>query len=276
MAWQVHHPSLSGAWYPKSADRIRDFLSSAGIEAVSDSSCAAIAPHAGWSFSGKAAARAVASLADSDLIILIGGHLHASQSPQILPFSAYSTPLGMIESDAHFLEVLREEIDLVENPEPDNTTEVLLPLIAALHPRTPVILLRAAPNDKIIGLVKAVEESSRRTGLRPALLGSTDLTHYGDPYGFTPRGNAASAIDWVRAENDKALIDAALELDWRGVIRAGLERRSACSSGAAAAAVYYAELRGCTRGELLSYHTSYEVSPGEIIVGYGALTFPCH
>lgn len=275
MAWPVHYPTLAGAWYPKSERRIREFLDSAEIGTRSGTACAAVAPHAGWTFSGKAAARAVASLAECDLIILVGGHLHPSQSLQLLPFSAFSTPAGIIDCDCAFIEELRREIDLRENPEPDNTTEVLLPLIAALRPRTPVVLLRAAPNEGILQLVEAVEECVRRTKKRPVILGSTDLTHYGAAYGFTPRGSAAAAVDWVRDENDRALIDAALNLDWRGVIRTGVERRAACSSGAAAAAVCYAQRRGCRNGELLSYHTSYDLSPGEVIVGYGAVSFPC-
>ena len=273
MSWPIHRPTLSGSWYPGSKERIDEFLQSVDLDKVPRTAWAAIGPHAGWVFSGKGAARAVASLAERETIILIGGHLHPSQGVQILPYSGYATPAGRVESDLSFIEILREEIDLEENPQADNTTEVFLPLIAALRPGVRLIVLRAPPSKQVSALVEAIERSSARSGRDPGILASTDLTHYGDPYGFTPRGDASVAIDWVKEENDRALIDAALNLDWRGVIQAGVERRAACS-GAAAAAVYYAARRGATRGELLSYHTSYDLRPGDIIVGYGVISFP--
>ena len=40
-------------------------------------------------------------------------------------------------------------------------------------------------------------------------IGSTDLTHYGPKYGFTPEGAGLSGIEWAKEANDKSFIDLA-------------------------------------------------------------------
>ena len=106
------------------------------------------------------------------------------------------------------------------------------------------------------------------------IIGSTDLTHYGDNYGFTPHGIGAGAGKWVKEVNDRRRIEAlvAVELE-KALERAGREH-SACSVGAAVAAARFAERSGAQGGELLEYRTSYDLSPSPFFVGYAGIIYP--
>ena len=44
-------------------------------------------------------------------------------------------------------------------------------------------------------------------------IGSTDLTHYGPRYGFTPMGTGLEGLRWADRVNDQRFIDLALKLD---------------------------------------------------------------
>jgi Predicted dioxygenase len=151
--------------------------------------------------------------------------------------------------------------------------EVLLPLIAALLPGISILWLRA-PNDSYsIALGQALHSAAESIGRDLFCLGSTDLTHYGPNYGFSPKGRGASAETWVRNVNDKRFIDALLDLDAERALSLGEAERSACSSGGATAALSYARASGATRAELLEYATSLDVRADESFVGYAAIAF---
>jgi AmmeMemoRadiSam system protein B len=107
------------------------------------------------------------------------------------------------------------------------------------------------------------------------VLGSTDLTHYGDNYGFSPRGRGKKALDWVREVNDAAFIQAVLEGDGEKVLRRAEEDLSACSAGAVLGALGFVRASGGGKARLLAYDTSAGAEVGEAVppsfVGYGAL-----
>jgi len=108
-------------------------------------------------------------------------------------------------------------------------------------------------------------------GLR--VIGSTDLTHYGENYGFTGHGTGAEAVTWVRDENDRRVIDAMLALDPQRVMAEARSRQNACCPGAAAAAIQAGRALGATAAETVRYASSYDRSPGESFVGYVGIVF---
>lgn len=62
-------------------------------------------------------------------------------------------------------------------------------------------------------------------------------------------------------------------MDSKGVLKSSADNHSACSSGAAAAAMRFAQLSGVSSGELIEYLSSYDVSPSESFVGYAGISF---
>jgi len=105
------------------------------------------------------------------------------------------------------------------------------------------------------------------------VIGSTDLTHYGYNYGFTSKGTGKEAVDWVRNENDRRVIDAMLALEPEQVIAEARANQNACCAGAAATAIEAGKHLGADCADTIAYATSYDKSPGDSFVGYVGIVF---
>jgi AmmeMemoRadiSam system protein B len=234
-----------------------------------------VAPHAGWSFSGSIACHVFQSIrADAETIVVIGGHLAPRSGLLAAPEEGYETPLGVLAADMELLGFLRSKLTLGEDGYADNTVEIQLPLVKYLHPRAQALHLRASPSAEALHLGDQLAAASERLGRRIAVVGSTDLTHYGANYGFTPKGCGAQAVRWVKEVNDRRIIDALLEMEMERALELAGQEQSACSVGGAVAAARFAEKRGAAQGELLEYRTSYDLSPAPFFVGYAGIIYP--
>jgi MEMO1 family protein len=282
---------LPRGWYPDDGESLRELVASwTGKDAASPrGALAAVAPHAGWAFSGRIAAIAVSSLlgvaedaSPAATLVVFGGHLPPGASALAARESAYETPLGPVTADLELLSALEaclgsraasSSLILEPDEEVDNTVEVLLPLVATLMPGRKVLWLRAPNDSSSIELGEAVCAASASLGRSVRAVGSTDLTHYGPNYGFSPKGRGRGAEAWVRDTNDRRFIETLLALDGAEAVERGEAERSACSPGAAAAALAFARSSGATRAELLAYATSLELRRDESFVGYAAMGF---
>jgi len=106
-----------------------------------------------------------------------------------------------------------------------------------------------------------------------AVIGSTDLTHYGPNYGFSPAGQGERALSWVRDVNDRHVVDALTAMDCSSVLELASRERSICSAGGALGAMSFALGMGVTKGQLLRYMTSHEVRPAQSFVGYAGVLY---
>lgn len=276
--------SLPRGWYPDDPDTLRSLVSSwidggQAATARATAAVAAVAPHAGWTFSGRLAARAAASLLPApggDLpqtIVIFGGHLPPGARPLAARESSFDTPLGVLDADSELLAALEASMSLGSDDESDNTVEVLLPIVSQLFPGSRALWLRAPNDASSLALGAALAAAAKSLGRRVACIGSTDLTHYGPNYGFSPKGRGAAAEAWVRGVNDKRFVDALLALDGREALALAEAERSACSAGAAVAALAFALAAGATRAALLAYATSLDVRRDDSFVGYAAIAY---
>jgi len=273
----IRRRQLPPGWYPAGKDqtvrRIEEFLRD-GREAP-PRALAVVAPHAGWEFSGRIACRALRCLPpDTETVVVVGGHLHPEDGVLAAFEQGYESPLGVIEADLDLLERLRTRLPIDEDRCADNTVEIQLPFVRYLLPKARALALRAAPAAIALRLGEAVAACALEAGRRTAVVGSTDLTHYGPNYGFSPRGSGAAALEWVREVNDRRLVDALVALELEKALQLALAERSACSAGGAVAAARFAQVRSCTAGRLLEYATSHDVHPGSSFVGYAAIIYP--
>jgi AmmeMemoRadiSam system protein B len=123
---------------------------------------------------------------------------------------------------------------------------------------------------------KALAALAGKLGRRIAVLGSTDLTHYGTNYGFAPKGFGKEALDWVKNVNDAGFIKAVLSGESGMVLERAQEDYSACSAGAVLGVMGFIQYSGKQKAELLEYRTSADVSGGETpdsFVGYASIAF---
>ncbi len=269
--------SLHG-WYPRSEaetkEEIQDFLKNAREPGVKATFIAGVAPHAGWIYSGKLACNVFKQLTQPcDTIVIVGGHLHP-RSPAIAAFEeGYDTPFGPIDADLNLLNDVRAAMEIEEDAEPDNTVEIQLPFAKYFFPKSKALHFRAPPSEKAIQLGAAIAQAAKKANKKVVVLGSTDLTHYGPNYMWSPKGSGKEAVKWVKEVNDKQFIDAVLEFKAKEAIDLANKQKSACSAGAAITTLSFAQNSGAKGSMLLDYYTSYDVQANSSFVGYAGILF---
>lgn len=277
---------LSGTWYSGTASGCRKeiefFIKNATVSPdPSGPVVGGIVPHAGWSYSGSIACDVIRLLSSgnssADALVIFGTHLYPEAPITIMKEGAWETPLGNIaihEPLAREL-ILQApfEIEAAHDDAPDNTIEVQLPLIKYFLPDIKIVPIGAPPSIKSIEMGTAAAAAARKMGLNIIVLGSTDLTHYGPNYGYTPKGRGKAALQWAREINDRSVIAAILSMDPLSVIRDAQQKHNACCAGAAAAALSAGKALGAVQSRLVTYASSHDKSPGESFVGYAGIVF---
>ncbi|MDR2536050.1 MAG: AmmeMemoRadiSam system protein B [Treponema sp.] len=255
---------LPAGWYPQHETQIRDFLSQIPLEVSCRTGLAAAVPHAGWFYSGPIAAAAIAALnPEVDTLVLIGGHLPSGSSPLFAEEDGAVTPLGTLIIDHEYRDLLKSAFISSIFPQgtkpdryQDNTIEVLLPMASYFFPTSRILPFRLPNEIRAFEAGTILAQIGKTLGRKTAVIGSTDLTHYGANYGFAPYGQGKKALDWVREVNDKAFIQSVIQGLPEQILERADQDRSACSVGAVLGTLGFAQAMGSTKGELLGYGTS--------------------
>ena len=276
----VRRAMFAGSWYPSSAAdcerEIAGFLAEAeNFQHPERRLVGGIVPHAGWYFSGGIACNVINLLKDReppDVIAVFGMHLHPGSSCYMMPEGAWETPFGEIPVEEKLAGELAKKFSFkLETPDrfaQDNTVELQLPFIRYFFPDAKIVAMGVPPNKSSLQIGKALVDIAGQIGVAVKVIGSTDLTHYGYNYGFTSKGTGKRALDWVRNENDRRVIDAMLALEPENVLVEALANQNACCAGAAATAIEAAKNLGAIQADEIAYATSYDKSPGDSFVGY--------
>ena len=282
---KVRQPVFAGSWYPAKASEcereIRGFLEEGKKFIPPDRELVGgIVPHAGWYFSGSIACNVIHCLKGEvlpDAVVVFGMHLHPGSQNYMMAEGAWETPFGeILVQEELAAELARKFSFTIETPQSftqDNTIELQLPFIKYFFKDAKIVAMGVPPDNRSLEIGKAVVSISRQLDLQVKVIGSTDLTHYGYNYGFTSKGTGKEAVDWVRNENDRRVIDAMLALEPEQVIAEARANQNACCAGAAATAIETAKLLGADRADEIAYATSYDKSPGGSFVGYVGIVF---
>lgn len=278
----------AGSFYPADAASVKriiqEFLRQDKGAAVSGRAVAAVAPHAGWSYSGRIAMKTVKALLDHSepaTLVLFGAvHAWGVRLPSMTTAERWETPLGDLPVDSELRETLLGSAAPLEADDHahagEHSIEVLLPFVQAFSTNIRILPIATPPVPEALEVGRAVGALAAETASIIALA-STDLTHYGpDFYGFAPRGVGEKALRWVKEENDARIIRLMLDMNAAEIIPEAGMHHNACGPGAVAAAVAFAQTAGATRGVLIEYATSHDVKPyGEPsdFVGYAGVLF---
>jgi AmmeMemoRadiSam system protein B len=218
-----------------------------------------------------------------DTIVLFGVHMHADSPAFVLDGTAVETPLGTIEIDRALTDALVQQgtgagVDIKpltpsRFPE-ENTLELQYPFIKYFVPKARIVVCAVPPSDAAQVLGMAVAGAAEGLDRSLAVVGSTDMTHYGPRFGFEPAGSGKAAFDWVAKENDAAAINALTAMDEKQIIHQGLSRHNMCCAGAACAAAAAAKKMGAVKGVCLDYASSFDpLDPNADFVGYCGMIF---
>ncbi len=244
---------------------------------------AGIVPHAGWIFSGTIAAKVfkcISVRSEPETFILLGAvHTGRPRGNSLYARGSWETPIGEVNIDeevaARLLTLMGE--DVMNDPAAhlgEHSIEVQVPFIKYLCPNAKIVPIALPPNGTHV-TGRRLGEAVLEIGKKIVVVGTTDLTHYGYAYGFTPYGYGEEAKRRMR-ENDLRMIDLVVHMRSPEVRKEAEKNRNACGPGALAAAVSAAGAMGAKTGHLLEYTTSYDVMPEgefEMAVGYAGIVF---
>jgi len=273
-------------WYPNDAEtcssQLEQYLDQLDEKTLPDQKlCAGIVPHAGWMFSGSLAGLTLSALAragaTADTVVLLGGHLGPRSPSWVLQEGVWETPVGDLETDAALAAAIAEKTSLQpvgpEEYSPDNTIELQLPFLRYAFPESKLVTAGVPADSDCPATGRGVVQAALELGRKILVVGSTDLTHYGPNYGFSPAGSGEEAVRWVKEENDRRAVDLMQDLDAETLLDEAMEKHFCCCPGATAATLAAARELGAEQGHVLSTLTSYDVRPASSFVGYAAVVF---
>jgi MEMO1 family protein len=288
-------PSFAGSWYEADGKKLRpqisNFLKTAdeklkvqpfdntftGNEPVVGTILGAIAPHAGYMFSGSTAGYVYESLKMRKIsrVFLLGPSHYAPLHGCALPVEkTFATPIGDLRVDTRVINELKDFPLFKLAPEihkQEHSLEMQLPFIRqALGDVTIVPIIVGVLNDE--DEMRTVGQMlSRYLKNGDLVLVSSDFTHYGPRYDFTPF--ADDAAKHVR-ELDQSAFQFLQKVDLQGFIDFR-ERTRDTICGYYPCAVLLSMLPPETHATLLCYRTSKDIidTGDENSVSYLAVVF---
>jgi AmmeMemoRadiSam system protein B len=229
-----------------------------------------VSPHAGYVYSGAVAANGFYEVSSIDFqnVIMVGpNHYGLGSGVATMKEGVWETPLGEVPVNSDLAMQVAKKSGITdfdsEAHSRDHCLEVQLPFLQYIKSGFGIVpvILRMQDIDTAFDLGKAIADTVSNEIDSTLLIASSDFTHY------EPNNEAH--------RKDAELIKAILALDVNKFY-AVLERLdvSACGYGAIASIMLAARNLGATKGELLKYATSGDVTgDASAVVGYSSIVF---
>lgn len=272
----------TGPWYPADAAGLRRMLDGffaplpppeKGVRVRG-----IVAPHAGYAYSGRCAARAYAALSPGQgirRVILMGSsHRSGFYGACVADYEAWDTPLGRVAVDLEACRTLARARRFFSDRERmlrEHALENQLPFLQrALGDgfRIVPILFGSLRREEFAAMAEAIAPLVDDSTL---LVASSDLTHFGESFGYTPfRRDLAASLEKL----DKGFIDPILRLDFARLAdyreRTGI---TACGFVPIGVLIRLLEKKG-VQSKLVDYSRSGDLNGDySTSVSYGSILF---
>lgn len=278
---KIRQAAVAGAFYPADpkalSEMIDEMLAHASPPPIDGPILAAVAPHAGYPYSGPVAAYTYAALKGrkySRVVVIAPSHFEAFDFTSVYEGDAYATPLGTIPVDkefAHRLAKMNSSIRLSDKGHTptsaggEHAIEVELPWLQKVlgnFELVPIVMGdQSYENSRALGvaLAKLIQDENKDGDT--LVLASSDLSHY-------------HAYDVAEAIDHKTL-NALAAWDYFSMSRNFQERIwEACGGAPIVAAMIAAERMGANQAMVLKYANSGDTSGDRSrVVGYSADVF---
>ena len=227
-----------------------------------------VCPHAGYAYSGPTACHSYKSISSQkiELAIILGpNHFGVGKDVATMKDSSWSTPLGAVKVDSESAQEIVENSDVIEfdnySHSKDHSLEVQIPMLQTIYSEFKIlpIILRAQDLYTTQDVGNAISKITKKKN--SIIIASSDFTHYEE--------NSFAYLQ------DKAAIEPILKMDVDAFYHTIKEKQiTACGFGAIASTMVACKNLGATKGKLLSYTTSGDISGDtSSVVGYGAIKF---
>lgn len=270
----VRAPIVAGAFYPGDPAVLRATVESFFQEDAArpdrklGSSVGLIAPHAGYPYSGAVAGAGydrVGALGRPEAVVFLGAnHTGIGMPLSLSGFAAWETPLGRSPIDvATVARLAKSGIPLSDAAfAREHSVEVQLPFVQSIWGiDLPIVPLCVASMPRVVAEETAETIVAAVDGRSVLVVASSDFTHY-EP-------------DAAARELDRSALEPIRALDGEGFDRVYRERRlSICGAGAILTLLGICRRLGLTKGELVRYATSGDMTGDRsAVVGYASVLF---
>jgi len=268
----IKEPNVAGAFYSADPDELSNF-----IEYYKKSADApdnrkveiAIAPHAGYPYSGPIAAYTFKAIARNNYktVVIIGpSHYFPFEGISVWPSGGFKTPLGTVPVDEDFAKAL-----LKENPkfqflsyvfEREHAVEVELPFLQKTFNGVKIVpILMGNPDPQVCRDLAVALDKLIGTRDDVLILISSDMSHY---YTYD-----------VANQMDALTLQAIKEIDPKKFFEGNVSRKmEMCGFVPVTTALLYARLRGINHVEVLKHANSGDTSGDKSrVVGYSSVIF---
>jgi AmmeMemoRadiSam system protein B len=266
----IRPPAVAGRFYPDDPEMLRttvdSFLqSNRKEEKIRVRAC--LVPHAGYVYSGTVAGEVYRRIEIPARVILLGPrHFPRGASLAILSDGAWQTPLGAAPVDHSLAGKIVGACPLLQEDvvahSVEHSLEVQLPFLQRIVPTSFAfvpIVIGPAKWETLEALGQAIAKVIAAEHEPILIIASSDMNHYESD--AITRVKDRKAIDQILALEPKKLFDTVRD-----------EKISMCGYAAAVATLVASRELGASRGELLRYATSGEVSGDmEEVVGYAGI-----
>ena len=255
----------AGSFYPSNKSEIISFFNDVKCREPKINAIGAICPHAGYIYSGKTAYKTLCSTnIPETVIIFCPNHRGLGWALAISPDTTWETPLGEVEIDIELSRAISEfgyaKLDSTAHLY-EHSLEVQLPILKLLNPNVKIVAISVALGDKEI-LKDFARHIFQQTKDRETLfIASSDMSHY-VPADFAEK-------------QDGMVIEALKILDYDVAYHLVEKHRiSMCGIYPAYVMLNIAKLKGATKGEVIEYTNSGEVT-GDLneVVAYLGMVF---
>ncbi|TET23927.1 MAG: AmmeMemoRadiSam system protein B [Candidatus Stahlbacteria bacterium] len=270
----VRRPTWGNQFYPTDPDEARGmwegFFKRCESSRIEDTIRAIQVPHAGWVYSGQAAAEAYNQLRDRELntVVMIGPQHHVPvRHMQVFPEGIWESPIGNLEVDARLASEFLEFDEAFQADIPahaaEHSLEVQIPPLAMASPETKIVPILTAPyQPKHPRILADALGEIVGTQSDVLVLISTDLYH-GESYEACKTTDSRT-IELVQAMDAKGLESALAN-----------GSAAACGGDGLTALLYAAQKLGIKKAHLLAACNSNDITGqrGGYVVGYSAFAF---
>lgn len=275
----VREAAGAGRWFPANPEKLRSmvagFIDRAQPPAVTGRIVAAIAPHAGYQYSGPVAGYVFRAIRDQakkteqpETVVVIGlSHRAAFPGVALMDGDILRTPLGDAHLDTESAAVLVKSCPAIRmdyGPHyGEHSAENQVPFVQAALPNVRLVVGLLGDHDPLTvkSLVAVLSELASKKKI--LLVSSSDMLHDPD-------------YDLV-AKTDRKTLQAVAAMDVPGLMKQWSPRRQIfCGMAPVAVAMGFAAAQGCKEGQILYYRNSGDDFPdsrGQWVVGYGAVVF---
>jgi len=269
---RVRKPAVAGSFYDGDPGRLSHqvdlLLTQAEDKDLKGAIRALVSPHAGYMYSGLAAAVGYKALRGStyDAVLMVGpSHRESFDGVSIYPGDAYRTPLGDVPIHKEIRAALAAQSPVFVLSDvghrSEHCLEVQLPFLQKVLGEFSFVPMIVGNQSKEIclSLGTAIAEVAR--GKNILLVASSDLSHY-HPY------NAAVSLD-------RRVIDQVESFDELALMeQIETERVEACGGGPVVSVMHAAKLLGANRSQVLFYCNSGDITGDKsAVVGYLSAAF---